>query len=52
MNRLAMTVMAVLIALPSLAEDKIGIFETIYHSSASFADTAAAIEAAIEVPEE
>ena len=29
-----------------MADDKIGIFETIYHSDASFAETAAAIEAA------
>jgi len=38
--------LAVLFALPAMADDKIGIFETIYQSSASFAETAAAIEAA------
>ena len=38
--------LAALIALPVLAEDEIGIFETIYHSEASFTETAAAIEAA------
>ena len=39
--------MAVSLALPSFAADKIGIFETIYHSDASFAETATAIEAAV-----
>jgi hypothetical protein len=38
--------LAVLFALPATAEEKIGIFETIYHSNASFTQTAAAIEAA------
>ena len=38
--------MAVLFALPSFAADKIGIFETIYESSVSFDETAAAIAAA------
>ena len=38
--------LAALFALPALANDKIGIFETIYHSSASFDETVAAIEAA------
>jgi hypothetical protein len=37
----------VLFALPVTADDEIGIFETIYHSDASFAETAAAIEAAV-----
>ena len=38
--------LAVLFALPAMADDKIGIFETIYQSSVSFDETAAAIEAA------
>ena len=38
--------LAVLFALPAQAEDEIGIFETVYRSDASFAETAAAIEAA------
>ncbi len=38
--------LAVLLALPAQAEDEIGIFETVYRSDASFAETAAAIEAA------
>ncbi len=38
--------MAVLFALPSFAADEVGIFETIYESSVSFEETAAAIEAA------
>jgi hypothetical protein len=38
--------LAALFALPALAEDEIGIFETIYHSDASYTETAAAIEAA------
>jgi len=45
-KKLAVTLLAVLFALPAMADDKIGIFETIYQSSASFAETAAAIEAA------
>jgi hypothetical protein len=45
-KRLAVTLLAVLFALPATAEEKIGIFETIYHSNASFTQTAAAIEAA------
>ena len=46
MKKLAVTLLAVLFALPATADDKIGIFETIYHSEASFTETAAAIEAA------
>ncbi len=46
MKKLVAAALAVLIALPALADDKIGIFETIYHSSASFDETVAAIEAA------
>ena len=46
MRRLGFAALAALIALPALAEDEIGIFETIYHSDASYAETAAAIEAA------
>ncbi len=46
MKRLAVTLLAVLFALPATAEEKIGIFETIYHSNASFTQTAAAIEVA------
>jgi hypothetical protein len=38
--------MAVLYALPSLAADKIGIFETIHESSLSFPETTAALDAA------
>jgi hypothetical protein len=45
-RKLALAVLAALFALPALAEDEIGIFETIYHSNASYAETAAAIEAA------
>jgi hypothetical protein len=45
-KKLAVTLLAVLFALPATADDNIGIFETIYHSDASFAETAAAIEAA------
>ena len=47
MKKLAVTLLAVLFALPAMADDKIGIFETIYHSEASFTETAAAIEAAV-----
>ncbi len=47
MKKLSVAVLAVLFALPAPADDKIGIFETIYHSDASFAETAAAIEAAV-----
>ena len=47
MQRLAVTAMAVLFALPSFAAEKLGIFETIYHSDASFTETVAAIEAAV-----
>ena len=39
--------LAALLALPALAEDEIGIFETIYHSDASYSETSAAIEAAV-----
>ncbi len=46
MRKLAVTALAVLFALPALAEDEVGIFETIYRSDASFAETTAAIEAA------
>ncbi|NCF60770.1 MAG: hypothetical protein GWP64_13090 [Gammaproteobacteria bacterium] len=46
MKKLAVTLLAVLFAPPAMADDKIGIFETIYHSEASIAETAAAIEAA------
>jgi len=45
-RKLAVTLLAVLFALPATADDKIGIFETVYHSEASFTETAAAIEAA------
>jgi hypothetical protein len=45
-KKLAVTLLAVLFAPPAMADDKIGIFETIYHSEASIAETAAAIEAA------
>ena len=38
--------LAALFALPALAQDEIGIFETIYHSDTSYAETTAAIEAA------
>jgi hypothetical protein len=46
MKKLVAAALAVLIALPALADDEIGIFETIYRSSASFDETAAAIVAA------
>ena len=46
MRQFVLAVLAALLALPVLADDKIGIFETIYHSSVSFDETAAAIEAA------
>ena len=46
MKRLAVVVLAALLALPVLADDKIGIFETIYQSSVAFDETVAAIEAA------
>jgi hypothetical protein len=45
-KKLIAAALAVLLALPAHADDKIGIFETIYHSDASFAETVAAIEAA------
>jgi hypothetical protein len=45
-RNLALAVLAALFALPALAEDEIGIFETIYHPTASYAETTAAIEAA------
>ena len=40
--------LAVLIALPAQADDKIGIFETIHESSVSFTETTAAIESALK----
>ena len=43
---LAALALAALLALPAHAADKIGIFETIYRSSASHAETVAAIETA------
>jgi len=46
MKRLVVAALAALIALPVLADDEIGIFETIYQSSVSFDETVAAIEAA------
>ncbi len=46
MKKFVAAALAALLALPALAEDEIGIFETIYHSDASYAETAAAIEAA------
>jgi len=46
MKRLAVAALAALIALPVVADDEIGIFETIYQSSVSFDETVAAIEAA------
>jgi hypothetical protein len=46
-KRLAVFALAAFIALPAQGADKIGIFETIHHSSASFAETAAAVEAAV-----
>lgn len=46
MRKLAVFALAVLFALPAQADDRIGIFETIYRSSVSFDETAAAIEAA------
>jgi hypothetical protein len=46
-KKLSVAVLVVLFALPAPADDKIGIFETIYHSDASFTETAAAIEAAV-----
>jgi hypothetical protein len=45
-RKFGLAILAALFALPVLADDKIGIFETIYRSSASFSETAAAIEAA------
>ncbi len=46
MPRLVIAGLAALFALPVLADDKIGVFETIYESSVSFEETAAAIAAA------
>ena len=46
MQKLAVFVLAALLALPAQADDQVGIFETIYRSSASFDETVAAIEAA------
>lgn len=46
MRKFGLAILAALFAVPVLADDKIGIFETIYQSSASFDETAAAIEAA------
>jgi hypothetical protein len=46
-KRLIALAMAVFFALPSLAADKIGIFETILESSVSFEETTAAFEAAV-----
>ncbi len=48
MNRLAAFALAALFALPAQAADKIGIFELLLESSASFAETATALESAIE----
>jgi hypothetical protein len=45
-RELGLAVLAALFALPALAQDEIGIFETIYHSDTSYAETTAAIEAA------
>jgi ribosome-binding factor A len=45
-RKFGLAVLAALFALPVTADDKIGIFETIYHSDASFTETAAAIETA------
>jgi hypothetical protein len=45
-RQFGLAVLAALFALPALSDDKIGIFETIYQSSVSFDETAAAIEAA------
>jgi len=44
---LAVAALAVLFALPAQADGKIGIFETIYRSDATFTETTAAIEAAV-----
>ena len=44
---IATVVLGVFLATPSLAADKIGIFETIHSSSVSFAETTAAFEAAV-----
>ena len=46
MRKFGLAILAALFAVPVQADDKIGIFETIYQSSASFDETAAAIEAA------
>lgn len=46
MRKFGLAVLAALFALPVTADDKIGIFETIYESSVSFDETAAAIGAA------
>ena len=46
MNKLAVIALAALIPLPALADDKIGIFETIHESSLSFPDTTAALDEA------
>ena len=47
MRKLLVAALAALYALPAPAADEIGVFETIYRSSASFAETTAAIEAAV-----
>ena len=46
MRQFGLAALAALLALPVLADDEIGIFETIHHSSVSFEETVAAIEAA------
>jgi uncharacterized protein (DUF302 family) len=48
LNRFATIVLAVLIALPAQADDKVGIFETIHESSVSFEETTAAIDSALK----
>jgi hypothetical protein len=49
LNRFATIVLAVLIALPAQADDKVGIFETIHESSLSFEETTAAIDSALKM---
>ena len=46
MIRLSVVALAAVFMLPAQADDKIGVFETIYESSVSFEETAAAIAAA------
>jgi len=47
LKKTTILVLAALFALPAPADDKIGIFETIHRSTVSFAETTAAIEAAV-----